>query len=183
MLQDRGYDVIQHANLSPSLTEFCSRFDQNPNPQTLGFCVPHLSNTVQVVFVGPKEIRKGTVNEICSQIVDKGSLKWLILVVQSKMTSFAKKDLENFPFKVETIKIDDLLVNITKHVLQPKYEILTDEEKQALLTKHNLDEKQLPHMLKTDTIARYYGLEKGQVVKITHSGPVVNFDVSDRCVV
>jgi len=60
---------------------------------------------VQVVFVGPKEIRKGTVNEICSQIADKGSLKWLILVVKSKMTSFAKKDLENFPFKVETIKV------------------------------------------------------------------------------
>ncbi|KAG5049237.1 hypothetical protein JHK85_010340 [Glycine max] len=154
-----------------------------PKPLASVFRISPTQYLVQVVFVGPKEIRKGTVNEICSQIVDKGSLKWLILVVQSKMTSFAKKDLENFPFKVETIKIDDLLVNITKHVLQPKYEILTDEEKQALLTKHNLDEKQLPHMLKTDTIARYYGLEKGQVVKITHSGPVVNFDVSDRCVV
>ncbi|KAH1225565.1 DNA-directed RNA polymerase V subunit 5C [Glycine max] len=186
MLQDRGYDVVQHANLSPSLAEFRSRFGQNPNPQTLAFCVSHLSNpsnTVQVVFAGTDDIRKGTVNEICTQIADKGRLKGLILVVQSKMTSFAKKDLESLPFKVEIIRIDDLLVNITKHVLQPKYEILTDDEKKALLTKHNLDEKQLPHMLKTDAIASYYGLEKGQVVKITHRGPVVDFHVSYRCVV
>ncbi|KAG5124700.1 hypothetical protein JHK82_031437 [Glycine max] len=205
MLQDRGYDVVQHANLSPSLAEFRSRFGQNPNPQTLAFCVSHLSNPsntvlttfcflnhlpfsanvilVQVVFAGTDDIRKGTVNEICTQIADKGRLKGLILVVQSKMTSFAKKDLESLPFKVEIIRIDDLLVNITKHVLQPKYEILTDDEKKALLTKHNLDEKQLPHMLKTDAIASYYGLEKGQVVKITHRGPVVDFHVSYRCVV
>ncbi|KEH34034.1 DNA-directed RNA polymerase V subunit 5A [Medicago truncatula] len=72
-----------------------------------------------------------------------------------------------------SIKLNDLLVNVTKHVLQPKYEVLTANEKQNLL-KYKVEEKQLPHMLRTDAIASYYGLEKGQVVKISHSGEMFN---------
>ncbi|KAL2341433.1 hypothetical protein Fmac_009373 [Flemingia macrophylla] len=188
MLQDRGYDVVHHANLASSLNEFRSRFGQKPNPQTLGFRVSHLchpSNTVvvQVVFTGTDAIKKGTVTEIYSQIVDRQNLKGLILVVQSNMTPYARKDLENSPFKVEMFQINDLLVNITKHVLQPKYEVLTEDEKKALLTKYSLEDKQLPFMLKGDAIARYYGYEKGQVIKITHSGPLVESCITYRCVV
>ncbi|CAJ1959001.1 unnamed protein product [Sphenostylis stenocarpa] len=186
MLGDRGYEVVQHTNLTPSLAEFRSRFGQKPNPQTLGFCVSHLSNssnTVQVAFAGTENIKKVTVMNICSQIVDRRSLKSLILIVESQMTSFAKKELNHLPFKVEMIRIEDLFVNITKHVLQPKYEILSDEEKKALLTKYKLDEKQLPYMLKTDVIARYYAWEKGEVVKITHTGPMVDSHVTYRYVV
>ncbi|KAM0948790.1 putative DNA-directed RNA polymerase [Dioscorea sansibarensis] len=65
--------------------------------------------------------------------------------------------------------ITGLLVNITKHVLKPKHDILTEEEeKQALSKKYDVEESQLPRMLLTDAIASYYGLEKGQVVKVTH---------------
>ncbi|XP_020221110.1 DNA-directed RNA polymerase V subunit 5A [Cajanus cajan] len=186
MLHDRGYDVLHHASLTPSLNDFRSRFGQQPNHQALGFCVSHLShpsNMVQVVFTGSDHIRKGTVSEIFNLIVDRENLKALILIVQSKMTSFARKDLETCPFKVEIFRITDLLVNITKHVLQPKHEVLTDDEKKALLTKYSLEDKQLPLILKTDAIARYYGYEKGQVIKITHSGPLIESYVSYRCVV
>ncbi|WVY99950.1 hypothetical protein V8G54_026020 [Vigna mungo] len=147
MLADRGYDVVQHANLTSSLSDFRSRFGQQPNHEALGFCVSHLSNpsnTVQVAFAGTDAIKMGTVMEICSRIVDSGNLKSLIIIVQSKITSFAQKKLMNLPYKVEIIR--------------------------------------LPCMLKTDVIARYYGLEKGQVVKITHSGPVVDSHVTYRCV-
>ncbi|RDX85010.1 DNA-directed RNA polymerase V subunit 5A, partial [Mucuna pruriens] len=195
MLSDRGYDVVQHSNLTPSLAEFRSRFGQLPNPQSLAFCVSHLSNPsnmvrisylfahVQVVFADTHAIKKETVADIYNQIVDRENLKGLVLIVQSQMTSSARKYLQSCPFPVEIIRIDDMLVNISKHVLQPKYEVLTDDEKKALLMKYNIEEKQLPLMLKSDPIARYYKLEKGQVIKITHSGGVVDSHVSYRCVV
>lgn len=40
-------------------------------------------------------------------------------------------------------QITDLLVNITKHVLKPKHELLNNEEKEKLLKKYNLEEKQV----------------------------------------
>lgn len=40
-------------------------------------------------------------------------------------------------------QITDLLVNITKHVLKPRHELLTDTEKEKLLKKYNLEEKQV----------------------------------------
>lgn len=41
---------------------------------------------------------------------------------------------------------------------------------------------QFPIMQKDDAIARYYGLEKGQVVKITYKGGMTDSLVTYRCV-
>ncbi|KAM6563537.1 hypothetical protein CsatB_023535 [Cannabis sativa] len=40
----------------------------------------------------------------------------------------------------------------------------------------------LPRMLKEDAIAEYYGLQKGQVVKISYTGGISNSYVTYRCV-
>jgi DNA-directed RNA polymerase I, II, and III subunit RPABC1 len=39
-------------------------------------------------------------------------------------------------FKIEHFKEAELLVDITEHILVPKHEILTNEEKAALLTRY-----------------------------------------------
>lgn len=41
---------------------------------------------------------------------------------------------------------------------------------------------QLPRMLETDPVARYYGLEKGQVVKVTYSGEFIDSLLTYRAV-
>lgn len=41
---------------------------------------------------------------------------------------------------------------------------------------------QFPIMLENDAISRYYGLEKGQVVKITYKGGISDSLVTYRCV-
>lgn len=41
---------------------------------------------------------------------------------------------------------------------------------------------QLPKMFENDAMARYYGLEKGKVVKATYCGGVTDSVVSYRCV-
>ncbi|CAJ2638865.1 unnamed protein product [Trifolium pratense] len=135
------------------------------------------TSTRQVVFTGTDNIRKSNLTAIHNQIVNKERLSRLILIVESKMTPYARKELENCQHAVEIIKLNDVVVNPTKHV------VLTAAGKQELLKKYKIEEKQLPHMLRTDPMASYYGLERGQVVKISHSGEVFNSLVTYRCVV
>lgn len=40
-------------------------------------------------------------------------------------------------------QITELLVNITKHVLKPRHDVLTEEEKQKLLNKFSVEDSQV----------------------------------------
>ena len=68
-------------------------------------------------------------------------------------------------FIMEIFRENELLVNITRHVLVPRHVLLTKEQKEEVLQTHKCTELQLPRIKKHDPVARYYGLQKGQVIK------------------
>lgn len=116
--------------------------------------------------------------------MDKDSVKRAIVVYAEKVSSFAKQNLaastEKYTF--ELFKHAELLVNITKHKLVPKHTLLTDEEKKELLAKYHLNESQLPRILRHDPVARYYGLGRLQVVKITRDSETAGRYITYRIV-
>lgn len=184
MLKDRGYSVST-SDIDLSLQDFRSTYSDFPEVDRLTFSATHNSDPskrILVVFCGPGIVKVGTIRLIVSGIVNRDSLNGLILVVQNQLTKQALKALEVFSFKVEIFQISDLLVNITKHVLKPRHQVLSDKEKHRLLKKYNIEEKQLPRLLKNDAIARYYGLQKGQVIKIMYDGDITGSYVTYRCV-
>ncbi|KDP40514.1 hypothetical protein JCGZ_24513 [Jatropha curcas] len=184
MLRDRGYDVAD-SELAGSLTQFRAEFGDKPELQRLRISVSLRTNPYKkmlVIFMGTEDIKKATIRCVLAQIVNRESLNGLMLILQSKMNHHARKEMAKFPSKVEIFQITDLLMNITKHVIVPRHEILTIQQKEQLLNKYKAEDKQLPRMLETDAIARYYRLEKGQVVKITYSGGLVDSLDTYRCV-
>ncbi|KAF5729314.1 RNA polymerase II fifth largest subunit putative isoform 2 [Tripterygium wilfordii] len=171
MLRDRGYDVAD-AELIRSQTEFRAVFGEDPDLERLRIRVSLRSDPrkkILVIFMGTNVITKPSIRALRGQILHE-QLHGLILILQSKMNAFARKELQTFGFKVEIFQITDLLSNVTKHLLMPKVEVLTAEEKIMLMKKYKLEDKQLPQMLATDAVARYYGLEKGNVVKFSYAG-------------
>ncbi|KAK6941731.1 RNA polymerase, subunit H/Rpb5 C-terminal [Dillenia turbinata] len=135
-----------------------------------------------VVFCGPDPVKVSVIRGIATQVVNQDGLSRMIRIVESPITSQALKAVELFRFKVEFFQIAGLLVNITKHAFKPKHRIFTAKEKERLLKKYSIDEKQLPRMMEKDAFARYYGLQKGQVVKITYNGEITGSHVTHRCV-
>lgn len=63
----------------------------------------------------------------------------------------------------------DCIVEITKHALVPKHEILKDSEKKAVLDKYGVIETQLPRIHVSDPVVELIGAAPGQVLKITRN--------------
>lgn len=91
-----------------------------------------------------------------------------ILIYQKNLTPSASKIVQEMSVKyhLELFQEQELLVNITRHTLVPHHQVLINEAKKTLLARYRLKETQLPRIQQNDPIARYYGLKRGQVVKI-----------------
>lgn len=94
-----------------------------------------------------------------------------IIVVPMAITTPAKKAvLElNKILTIEVFEEAELVTNITEHKLINKYYVLDDQAKKDLLKMYTVQDTQLPRILVSDPVARYYGLKRGQVVKIRRS--------------
>ncbi|PKA59720.1 hypothetical protein AXF42_Ash011844 [Apostasia shenzhenica] len=185
MLRDRGYAVVP-ADLELTLSTFRTTYGEYPELERLRIStnlVSDTSKTILVIFCGREPVKLSNVQSIFSRF-GKEKLHRMIIVFQNKATSRAQECVENFPlFKVETFQITELLVNIMKHALMPKHEILQDKEKRELLEKYNVEDHLLPRLLEKDAVARYYGLGKGTVVKVTYHCEITGSHETYRCVV
>lgn len=129
-----------------------------------------------------------TIRKYCERMRDE-DVRRAIIVLIGPMTSFARQAIAEMAPKyiLETFNETELMVNITEHVLVPKHILLKPEvrgaaetcmcrhvshvaqEKLELLRRYNLKETQLPRIQISDPVARYYGLQRGQVRCIVHA--------------
>lgn len=107
-----------------------------------------------------------------------------ILICDEQVTGKAKSVLASLEkMHIETFKTSELIVDVTEHELVPKHEVLTPEQKRIVLSRYNLKDNQLPRILIDDVIARYFGLARGQVVKIVRASETAGCYVTYRIVV
>jgi len=174
MLTDRGYLVAQ-SYFDETLDIFKEKalVDSVMRRDNLTLLFKLKDDPAEQIFVFfPDEGKIGVkpIRNYCDKMKEEGVQK-AVLVLKQQLTSFAKQAVSEASvnpsqFKLETFLETELLVNITEHQLVPKHVKLRKDEKKELLERYKLKDTQLPRIQIHDPVARYLGLEKGDVVKI-----------------
>ena len=91
---------------------------------------------------------------------------------------------DNYPV-IEYYDTEDLIINITKHDIMPKFEVYnTDEKKKEILDLlDNINPKLFPKMLISDPISKYYNLKIGDIIKIIRTRPLSGEVISFRIII
>ncbi|KAJ7593437.1 RNA polymerase [Mycena floridula] len=173
LVKDRGFQVSDD-ELNMDLQRFrelhasaAGTVDRN----RLNFFTNSATDNTDQIFVyfsEEKSVGVKTMRKLLS-ILEEKSIQRGIIVFPGNMTSAARKVIVAMSkdYRLEEFSESDLLVNIVHHTLVPQHEVLSPDEKKLLLEKYRLKETQLPRIQLADPVARYYGLRRGQVVKIT----------------
>ncbi|KDD73219.1 RNA polymerase Rpb5 [Helicosporidium sp. ATCC 50920] len=169
LLRDRNY-LISQDDFDMSLDQFRDKFGEEPRKEDLTLLAPKQDDPTDQLFIFfPEEAKVGvkTIKLLAERMRQEG-VQRAIMVVAVNMTPFAKQCLQEMQPKyfIELFKEEELLINITKHVLVPEHRTLTAEEKKTLLARYKVSETQLPRIQFSDPVARYYGVQRGQVVRI-----------------
>ncbi|CAL5222035.1 g4328 [Coccomyxa viridis] len=169
MLNDRQY-LIGQDELNMSKEAFRDRFGDDPRKDDLTVLAPKQDDPTEQVFVFfPEEEKVGvkTIKTYAERMRNEG-VNRAVMVTQINMTPFARQCLQEMAPKyyIEVFNAAELLINITKHVLVPEHRLLTPEEKRTLLDRYKVKDTQLPRIQFADPVARYYGMQRGQVVRI-----------------
>ncbi|KAJ3411961.1 DNA-directed RNA polymerases II 24 kDa polypeptide (RNA polymerase II subunit 5) [Chytridiales sp. JEL 0842] len=171
LVNDRGY-LVGENELNISLEDFKNEHLRGGliDRSSLTFLVEHKDEHDQllVFFTEDETVGIKPIKKICERMISQSIMK-AILIYQKNLTPSAHKVIHEMApkYHLEIFQEGELLINITHHVLVPKHVVLSKEEKSTLLARYRLKETQLPRIQPNDPVARYYGLKRGQVVKIT----------------
>tara|TARA_B100001094_G_C18186600_1_gene804188 strand:+ start:1896 stop:2429 length:534 start_codon:yes stop_codon:yes gene_type:complete len=161
MLNDRGHDI-----------SLISKFDEeDPSFSSAG---------IKVFFTEPKVGIKSV--KVIEESLETDHLKHVIIIYETSITPSAKQYLLEMSktFDIEIFRYSQLMFNVTKHCLVPKHEIMDNTFKKSFCQEHLISEKNLPRILHTDPVARYYNMKKGQMVKITRPSETAGTFVTYR---
>ena len=197
-IQNRGY-VVLDTQMKMSPAEYETKFGTCERSE-LTISVDHKDDKNHQCYVffledkksggkvGMKEVKDKIerVNRIENDAESDDEKKFtVILVVEHGLSGPAASQIPTINavegrIHVEYFKDSELVIDITEHELVPEHTLLTEQQKQTLLNRYKLKEAQLPKIQVTDPVARYLGLKRGQVVRITRSSETAGEYVTYR---
>eukprot|EP00744_Colponema_vietnamica_P013671 GILI01019159.1.p1 GENE.GILI01019159.1~~GILI01019159.1.p1 ORF type:complete len:221 (-),score=40.58 GILI01019159.1:47-709(-) len=119
-------------------------------------------------------------------IVKQESVNRVLIVHREKLSATARAavaGISSSDFRIECMEEERLVVNVTRHELVPKHEHLRPNELKDMLKGHSLKEHMLPRILSSDPLVVYFGLQRGDVLRITRKSETAGQYVTYRQVV
>ena len=184
ILKSRGFNVDDWSDFS--VTEVQAMFNskeldmllENPTTKKKVYVKYHLSGTKG----GTSMSRLGT-SHIYDYVDDLFDIEDvltsnddLIIISKDKTNQTIKDLIEQLFIKdkkfVNIYNFHDYLFNVLEHEMQPKFRILSEEEKQKIMKKYNITkDKEFPDISRFDPVSQAIGVRPGEVMEITRSSP------------
>lgn len=164
MLEYRGFDDIQ----------FMSNY----------WIATGVSSKIIIFFSKHQKLCVKNIKEYSVIVDTESNIDYIIIIHYNNITSFARNSLESdikIPFQL--FNHSELSLNITKHKLVPKHEIMSKLEKDTFIKQNNFKLQNLPRILISDPIIKFiYGV-KGDLIKITRQSETAGSTLYYRVVV
>lgn len=174
MLQDRNYIIPETENIS--FDEFSIKYKN----KSIDIFIDNASSENEKIYVcfhnENKTISKVDLKNLLNKLIETyqdEKIKLIILLKEKGNGSILKEINKEIYENVEIFMNKNMIFNITHHDFVPTHVILSKEETDEILNKYSTTLIKLPKILKSDPIAKYYGMKINQVCKITRKSPEV----------
>jgi DNA-directed RNA polymerase I, II, and III subunit RPABC1 len=141
--------------------------------------------TKGTVLVAVEDKLTLSVSKTCAAQAEQLGAARLIAVFGASPTSAARAILVEHigtSRSIELFTYAELGFDIMKHEFVPKFEVLEHEEIASVLQRYRIKQAQLPRMHSNDPCARYLGLARGQIVRVTRASAEYGESVAYRIV-
>jgi DNA-directed RNA polymerase I, II, and III subunit RPABC1 len=105
-----------------------------------------------------------------------------LIVVKDISKKAIQYILNNFS-NTEIFLEKELMINVVDHVLIPKHEVLAKEDVDVFFETYNCKKRNMPKILSTDPIAKYFNMKVGDICRITRPSDTSGFVPTYRLVV
>lgn len=173
MLEDRGYQISEE-DQNMNYEDFTDRLEENAI-QLIAISHENPLKMAYVTFIlEARSFSKKDLVALKATMDEKYPTNEVtVIIVQDKQTPQIAKELQNDEYKLyEIFSMKNLMFNITHHEIVSKHILLTQEEADLILKQYQTTRAQLPKLLTTDPVAKYYGMKAGDVCKIIRQSPM-----------
>lgn len=138
-----------------------------------------INNDNNIIRVNLNIIQKLNIAEINSIVhnLQDNNISHCIVIFQGIPTPSVKNLILSLPelnLNIELFKAEDLFFNITKHILVPNHEKLNKQEQIQFKKSFGIN---IPVLLKTDPISKFYNFKRGDIIKVTRKNGFISYRI------
>ena len=169
MIQDRDYNVPDEL-IARSQFNFKQILQENPKRSALNTEISRNNDPNSKIFIHFDDSPTVSVPIISSlaQKMNAEHVQRAILIGKSKISPSAQAAILQVKsyLIIEFFQEKELMDLYIERDSAQRHSVLNNDEKQEFLDRYQIQETQIPKMDVNDPIARHYGLQKGEIIKM-----------------
>ncbi len=93
-------------------------------------------------------------------------------IIVENINQKSEKIISGYQTPCEIFKFSELMLCIVEHILVPKHTVLTKEEGNKVLEEYCAKKRDMPLILTTDPISKFYNMKPDEICKIIRASPL-----------